>query len=389
MRAATLLSIAVLGLGLASGAAAQTATVAPLTEIRAKQAYVIDDESGTVLFSRAETEVVPPASLAKLMTMAVVFAAIDKGEITPETAFRVSEHAWRTGGAPSGTAAMFAKLNSDVAVADLVRAVTVQFANDACIILAEGMEGDETRFAARMTEEARALGLEGARFVNATGLPADGNAVTMRDLVTLAQHIRLNFPAGYAHYAEPDFEWNRIRQRNRNPLLAGTTGVDGLAAGYAEGFGYSTVVSAERGGRRVFAALAGFPDEKARLGDTRKLLDWAFTGFTKKTVFAANEVIGEASVYGGASGSVALVSPEPVDVLVESGASGGLRAEIVYRGPLTVPVAAGQKVGALRIYSGERLLKETPLQAAAAVEAGSLTRRAVDALVELAAFWRW
>ena len=159
-------------------------------DVKAKQAYMIEAETGTVLFSRAEDEMVPAASLAKLMTMATVFKALKDGTITLDTSYPVSEHAWRTGGAPSRTATMFAALKSSPRVEDLIRGVTVQYANDACIVLAEGIAGSETAFAARMTEEARALGLEKSTFVNATGLPDPGNVVTMREMVELARMSR-------------------------------------------------------------------------------------------------------------------------------------------------------------------------------------------------------
>ncbi|MDQ0320368.1 D-alanyl-D-alanine carboxypeptidase (penicillin-binding protein 5/6) [Pararhizobium capsulatum DSM 1112] len=359
----------------------------PAFETKAKQAYLIDSETGTVLFAKSETVPIPPASLAKLMTMEVVFDALKRGEIKLDTAFPVTEHAWRTGGAPSGTATMFAALKSNVPVADLVRGVTVQFANDACIILAEGMDGSEDAFATRMTKRAAELGLTASAFHNATGLPNPENTVTMRDLVTLARHIHASYPELYPLYSEADFEWNKIRQRNRNPLISANIGVDGLVTGFAEGYGYSMVASMQRDGKRVFLAIGGLETEKERVEETKKILEWAMSAFEKRRIFEAGEPVGEASVYGGTVRQVSLVTAEPVDVLVPVNDPERLVARVVYRWPLPMPIEQGQAAGTLRIWDGQRLLREIPVKAAAGVEVGSLSSRALDALQEMFFFW--
>jgi D-alanyl-D-alanine carboxypeptidase (penicillin-binding protein 5/6) len=360
---------------------------AQVFETKAKQAYLIDAETGTVLFAKDENAPVPPASLAKLMTMEVVFDAIAKNELTPDTEFPVSEHAWRTGGAPSGTSTMFAALKSRVRVADLIQGVTVQLANDACIILAEGMAESEEAFAKRMTERAKELGLSASVFNNATGLPDPRNVVTMRDLAQLANHIQTTYPKFFPYYSQAEFEWNKIRQRNRNPLISANIGVDGFAAGFAEGYGYAMVATMQKDGRRVFLALGGLASDKERLEETRKILDWAMSAFEKKRLFDGGEIVGEASVYGGSTSHVSLVTKEPVDVLVPVNNLERLTAKVIYRWPLAMPVDAGKPAGTLKIWSGERLLREVPVETAQAVEAGSLTTRAVDALQELLFFW--
>lgn len=364
-------------------AAAQT----PAFDTKAKQIYLIDAETGTVLFARDEDEPVPPASLAKLMAMEVVFEALDKGELTPETVFPVSEHAWRTGGAPSGTATMFAAIKSQVRVADLIQGATVQLANDACIILAEGMAGGEAAFAERMNARARELGMPVATFKNATGLPDPGNRVTMRELVTLSRHLREAHANFYRLYAQPEFEWNNILQRNKNPLIAANVGVDGLATGFAEGFGFSLAASMQRGDRRVYLAMGGLETDKERTEESRRVLDWAMTSFEKRRIFADGETIGEASIYGGAAGHVALVAGGPVDVLLPVNNPERLTARIVYKWPLTAPVAAGQQVGVVKLWNGDKLLREVPVKTAEAVGSGTLSSRALDALQELLFFW--
>ncbi|WP_026623170.1 serine-type D-Ala-D-Ala carboxypeptidase (penicillin-binding protein 5/6) [Ensifer sp. WSM1721] len=360
---------------------------APAFDTKAKQIYLVDAETGTVLFSRGENEPVPPASLAKLLAMEVVFEALDKGELTPDTSFEVSEHAWRTGGAPSGTATMFAAIKSRIRVADLIQGAVVQLANDACIILAEGMAGSEAAFAERMTARARELGMQVASFRNATGLPDPGNRITMREVVALERHLFEAHRDYYRLYSQPEFEWNKILQRNKNPLIAANVGVDGLATGFAEGFGFSVAASMQRGGRRVFLAMSGLESDKERTEESRRVLDWAMTAFEKRRIFADGETIGEASVYGGAAARVALAADGPVDVLLPVNNPERLTARIVYKWPLTAPVAAGQQVGIVKLWNGEKLLREVPVRTIKAVEKGTLTSRALDALQELLFFW--
>ncbi|MDW5313638.1 D-alanyl-D-alanine carboxypeptidase family protein [Rhizobium sp. PL01] len=356
-------------------------------ETKAKQVYLIDAETGTVLFAKDENAVIPPASLAKLMTMEVVFDAIRKNELTLDTEFPVSEHAWRTGGAPAGTSTMFAALKSRVRVVDLIQGVTVQLANDACIILGEGMAGSEEAFAKRMTERARELGLTGSVFHNATGLPDPENKTTMRDMALLAQHIQANYPDLFKYYSQTEFEWNKILQRNRTPLISAGIGVDGFATGFAEGFGFGMVATMQKDARRVFLALGGLATDKERVEETRKILDWSMTAFERKRLFEAGEAVGEASVYGGAVSHVQLVTANAVDVLVPVNNPERLSAKVVYRWPPAMPVEAGKQAGTLKIWSGERLLREVPVETNATVGQGSLSTRAVDALQELLFFW--
>lgn len=238
-------------------ALAGAAAAADLFETKASEAFVLDVDTGTVLLSKQPDKPVPPASLAKMMTMAVVFDAIRAGKLSLEDKFTVSEHAWRTGGAPSGTSTMFAALKSAIRVEDLIKGVVVQGANDGCIILAEGMAGSEAEFVKRMNARAAELGLEKSVFVNATGLPADGQQVTMRELVQLAHHLAAEFPELYGHYALPEFTWNKITQRNRNPLLGMNIGADGVLTGYTEKSGYAIVGSVTRGEGVSSPPLAG------------------------------------------------------------------------------------------------------------------------------------
>ncbi|MDY6961051.1 MAG: D-alanyl-D-alanine carboxypeptidase family protein [Pseudomonadota bacterium] len=356
-------------------------------ETVAKQLYMVEAKTGTVLLAVNENQAFPPASLAKLMTVEVVLSALERGEITEQTMFPVTEYAWRNGGAPSGTTTMFAALNSQVPVIDLIRGVVIQNANDGCIILAEGISGSEAQFATRMTARAKDLGLGRSTFGNATGLPGAQSFTTARDLVELSRHIHRTYPQYYPLYAQPDFEWNKIFQRNKNPLLSLGIGVDGLGAGYAEGAGYAAVASVERDGTRLFLALGGLENDRERLDEARRLLDWGLSAFETKILFQAGEVIGQASVYGGQARYIDLVAKEPIDIYVPTDNPERLTGRIVYKWPLRAPVAEGQGVGSLRIFSGDRLVREVDLFTSQPVATGSLSSRATDALLELMFFW--
>ena len=378
---------------LSAASAAAAADPAPAGFVtKAAQAYMIEASTGTVLLAKNEDQPFSPASLAKLMTMDIVFASLKGGEITLDTDYPVSEFAWRTGGAPSRTATMFASLKSRVRVEDLVKGVAIQGANDSCIILAEGMSGTEENFAAAMTRRAQTLGMTKSIFGNSTGLPDGGKSkTTARDMVTLAADLQQTYPAYYPYFAQADFEWNKIFQRNRNPLLGLGLGADGLATGFAEGEGYSIVASVQRDGKRLFLALGGIASDKERTDEAKRILEWGLTSFETRQIFAEKEVVGSASVYGGQSGSVNLVAKTPVSVYIPVSNPDRLAARIIYRWPLTAPVAADAEAGTLVISSGGRVLREVPLFTAQSVAEGSLTSRAVDALLELgeSVFFSW
>ncbi|KVK56338.1 D-alanyl-D-alanine carboxypeptidase [Agrobacterium leguminum] len=354
---------------------------------KAEQAYMIDAETGTVLLSQNENQPFPPASLAKLMTVEVVLDALSKGQVTSETAYPVSEYAWRTGGAPSRTSTMFAALKSSVSINDLLTGIIVQNANDGCIVVAEGMAGSDAAFAKRMTVRAGELGMSSSTFTNSTGLPDPGNRTTARDMVRLAQHLRDTYPERYGLFTKPDFEWNRIFQRNKNTLLMPGSGIDGLGLGFAEGSGFAAVVSAEREGRRVYLALAGIVDDKTRQEEARRVVDWGLTAFEKRHLFSKDEAVGSVSVYGGDVSHIDLSPKEDVSVLVPVNNPDRISGRIVYRWPLNAPLDVGANAGTLKIFSGERLLREVPLYTKAAVGKGSLTQNATGALKELLLFW--
>lgn len=360
---------------------------AQLFETRAGEAFMIDADTGTVLFSKNADKPVPPASLAKLMTIEVVFHALETGRLRLDDKFLVSENAWRKGGAGSGGSTMFAKLKSEVPLEDLIRGVVIQSANDGCIVIAEGMAGSEENFATLMTERARKLGMTQSVFKNSTGLPADGQVVTARELATLALHIWRAYPQYYHYFSEPAFTWNKITQRNRNPLLAMDIGADGMKTGHTEESGYAIVGSAKRDDKRLFLAMSGLASDRERAEEARKILDWGMRAFQRTELFGQGEVVGEAQVYGGAKAGVALKARGPISIFVPITNRDRLIARIVYQGPVVAPVEEGTPIGQLKVWIGDTLSQETPLYAAESIELGSLRQRALDAVGELMVGW--
>jgi D-alanyl-D-alanine carboxypeptidase (penicillin-binding protein 5/6) len=349
----------------------------------APHAILIEADGGGVLFERDADELVYPASLAKLMTAEYVFNEIKQGRLKLTDEFTVSEYAWRHGGAPSRTSSMFAPIHSRVSVENLLQGVIVQSGNDACITLAEGLAGTEQAFAEKLTKRARELGLTKSVFTNSTGLPDPDQVVTMRELATLARHIIKTYPDLYKIYGEREFTWNKIRQSNRNPLLAMGIGADGLKTGYTKEAGYGLVGSAVQGGLRLIVAINGLKTAKDRAEEGRKLLEWGFHSFQSKALFADGQSIGEAKVFGGARGKVPLVADGPVRLMVPRNSRDKITARITYTGPVPAPVTKGQPIGRLRVWRNDTLALEVPLHAGTDVEVGSMSQRAFDAATEL------
>ncbi|WP_296521745.1 D-alanyl-D-alanine carboxypeptidase family protein [Rhodoplanes sp.] len=353
----------------------------------APYAILIDAETGTVLYEKAADVPSPPSSLAKLMTAEVVFNEIKAGRLTLDQELMVSEDAWRRGGAPSHTSSMFAPIHSKTRVEDLLRGLIIQSGNDAAIALAEGIAGNERSFAQAMTKRARELGLTRSTFGNATGLPDPANLVTMRELAKLAQHINKTYPEFYPIYGEREFTWNKIRQLNRNPLLPLNIGADGMKTGFTAEGGYGLVGSALQNGLRLIVAINGLKTAKDRADEGKRLLDWGFSGFEARPLFADGQVIGDAKVFGGTQGSVPLVANGAVSVLIPKNTNDRISARIVYTGPVRAPVAEGQPIGKVRVMRGDNVTLEVPLKASEAVEVGNLPQRAVDVVTELVIGW--
>jgi len=375
-------------LALAVGVAPRAAAQAPKKDdstfqTAAPHAILIDADSGTVLFERNADELMSPSSLAKLMTAEYVFNALRKGDLKLEDEFVISENAWRKGGAPSHGSTMYAAINSRIKVSDLIQGVIIHSGNDACIAIAEGMAGNEGNFAELLTKRARELGLTQSVFTNATGLPDPGLKVTSRELAKLARHIIHTYPEFYHYYGEREFTWNKIRQFNRNPLLAMGIGADGMKTGYTKEGGYGLVGSAVQNGLRLIVVVNGLKTADERKNEARKMLEWGFRAFESRPLFADGQTVGDAKLYGGARGRVPLVADHAISLLVPRAGGEKIIARIVYTGPVPAPVEEKQPIGKLKVWRGDNVVLEVPLQAAESVGRGSLPQRAFDAASEL------
>lgn len=356
-------------------------------DTKAKFAILMDEDSGTVIFQKDADLPMEPASMAKLMTIAVVFNEIRSGRLSMADMFFVSEHAWRTGGAASGGSTMFAELNSQISVEDLIRSVIIQSGNDAAIILAEGIAGSETSFAAMMNELGEDIGLTDSHFTNPTGLPDPEMYVTARDLADLARYLIQQFPEYYHYFSEPEMEWNGIKQPNRNSLVELGIGVDGLKTGHTEAAGYGSVISTDEGGRRLVAVLHGLTSMAQRTEEGRKLITWGARAFERVAAYPEGAVVAYANVYGGSSPSVGLVGKGEVALYLPRGSRKCLNAQVNYTGPLSPPVMQGDQIAELRVFCDDQLVQTAPLYAAETVGEGDLVRKATDALKQLALGW--
>ncbi len=346
-------------------------------------AILLDPDSDSVLYEKNGDQPVAPASLAKLMTLEYVFHEIKQGRIKPDDAYTISEHAWRAGGAPSHGTTMFAAIHSKVKVSDLLQGIIIDSANDACIAIAEALAGNEADFGAMLTKRAREIGLQNSTFTNSTGYSDPNMKVTVRDMAKLARYIIQTYPDFYASFAQRDFTWNNIHQQNRNPLLGMGIGADGLKTGETPESGFNLVGSAVQDNLRLIVVVAGAKSDKERSEEARKLLEWGFHGFESRVLFAEGQTVGEAKVFGGETSYVPLVGPGTIRLMTPRNNGERLVARIVYTGPVPAPVTKGEPIGELKVWRGDNLALEVPLQAADDVGRGTMSQRAMDGATEL------
>src|SRR3954447_25994582 len=373
----------IFALAAAISLASVTFALAAPPQILAPHALLIEAETGSVLLEKQADDLVAPASLAKLMTINVVFDQLQLGNISLGDEYVISVNAWRKGGAPSHGSTMYAALNSRVRIEDLLKGVMIQSANDGCIALAEGIAGNETEFVRMMNDRAREIGLSKSYFTNVDGLPDPKMRVTPRELAQMARYIVLNYPEYYKWFGEREFTWNKIRQQNRNPLLGVMDGADGMKTGFTNEAGYNLVGSAVQNGVRLIVVVTGLKNPKDRADDAKKLLDYGFKNFDSRVLFAEGQTVAAAKVYGGAQASVPVAAKNTVKLMVPRGVSDKIVAKMVYTGPVRAPVQEGQAIGNLQVWRGDAKVLEVPVQAAEGVAAGSLSRRALDAASEL------
>jgi serine-type D-Ala-D-Ala carboxypeptidase (penicillin-binding protein 5/6) len=374
--------------GLSAPACAATKAPAGAFDTKAKHAILMNVDADLIFYEKDADTLMSPASMSKLMTLAVVFRELKAGHIKLDDQFKVSEHAWRDGGAPSGSSAMFAPLNSTVSVEDLIRGVTVQSGNDACIILAEGISGSEDAFVKEMNKYAKEIGLTKSHFENSTGLPADGHVMTARELALLAEYLIKNYAEYYHYFGEKEFVYGKWRFTNRNPLVFEDLGVDGLKTGFIEDAGYGLVASAVRDNQRVILVVSGLDTKKEREEEPRKLLEWGFKSFKPYRLFDQGEKVSDALVWGGTRHYVPLVGNNNIDIILPFNTSGQVTAQIVYDGPIKAPIRKGDQVATLRVTAADtKATNDIPLYAGEDVGQSNFAMRGLDSLFVLAFGW--
>lgn len=329
-----------------------------MPETEAKQAIVIDAETGTVLFEKNADERMPTSSMSKVMTTIIAYDAIRDGKITMDTEFPVSERAWKMGGSR-----MFVDLNSNVKVSDLIQGVVVQSGNDACVVLAEGIAGSEENFVGMINKKADEIGMKDSHFMNSNGWPDPDHYSTARDLAKMGLYLIKNYPEDYKFYSEKEFVYNNIKQGNRNPLLYDNLGADGIKTGHTEDGGYGLIGTAVSGERRVMLVINGTSSMQARADESRKLLKWAQLSFKNINAVQKGKVVASAPVILGDTRSVELVPSDNLRLTVPSVGHDMPQVEAQYSVPVTAPVKAGDELGKLVVTLNDGSTKEVPLVA--------------------------
>jgi D-alanyl-D-alanine carboxypeptidase (penicillin-binding protein 5/6) len=340
----------------------------------AKQAYITDFESGKVLFAKDAEVPMKPASMAKIMTVFIVFQRVADGSLQLDDKFLVSEKAWRKGGSRS-----FVEVGSRVSVSDLLHGVIVQSGNDAAIVLAEGIAGTEQAFAEEMNFWAEKLGMTQTNFRNATGWPDPDLQTSAKDLNILTTELIKRFPVDsypdlYPIFAKREFTYNKISQPNRNPLVYGTKGADGLKTGHTEESGYGLVGSAVRDGQRVVMVLNGMDSMKQRSTESRRLIDLIFREYKSYEFFKQGQPVDQANVWLGTAPQVDLVLDAPLKMVLSRKDRQAMEISLQWLDPVPAPIWAGDQIGTLVVTLPDEVTK-MPLRAAQNVDTLGLFNR--------------
>lgn len=345
-----------------SGALSALVSAPAMTQVietPARNAYVIDLATDTVLLSKKADVPMPPASMSKLMTVFMLFERLKKGSISLDDTFLVSEKAWKKGGSK-----MFVKVGDRVKVSDLLRGIIVQSGNDACIVVAEGLGGSEEAFAEMMTRRGREIGLTNSTFANATGWPHPKQLMSAADLGKLSHRLVTDFPELYKIFNEKTFTYSKIKQSNRNPLLYRDIGADGLKTGHTEAAGYGLTASAERDGRRIVMVLNGMESVRQRSQESLRVMEWAFRTFKPYALFKKDDVITTADIWLGATSTVPLVIPEALKLTLSRDARTKMKVVVRMQNPVAAPVQKGQQLATLVVSAPNFKTREIPLLAA-------------------------
>ncbi|MBZ0093822.1 MAG: D-alanyl-D-alanine carboxypeptidase [Sulfuricella sp.] len=369
------LTLALLLAALPVFAAPPAVPLPPAPDIAARSYILVDFSSGQTLQQRGEDERMEPASLTKLMTAYLTFAALRQGVIAPAQALPVSERAWRAEGSR-----MFIQPNTPVAVDDLIRGMIVQSGNDACITLAEGIAGNEEEFVRRMNLEARRLGMNNTHFMNSTGLPHPQHYTTARDLSLLARAIIRDFPQYYPLYSLKEYKYNNITQANRNRLLWQDPTVDGMKTGHTESAGFCLIASAKRDSRRLLSVVLGTTSESMRASESQKLLNYGFQNFDTHHLYQKGQTVATLPVWKGGENILKAGVAQDFYISLPKGQYARLKATLVSKQPLLAPLPAGQQVGTIRLTLDDKPYAEYPLVALEGVARANFFKRGWDGI---------
>jgi len=342
--------------------------------LAAKSWLLIESGSGQELAAQSADERLEPASLTKLMTAYLTFAALKQGTIKLDQTVTVSERAWKAQGSR-----MFIQVGKQVAIDDLIKGMIVQSGNDACVALAEAIAGSEENFVQMMNREAQRLGMKASSFRNSAGMPDPQHYTTARDLSIIAGALIRDFPDEYAkYYSLKEFRYNSITQPNRNRLLWLDPTVDGVKTGYTEAAGYCLISSAKRGPRRLLAIVLGAASDGVRAQESLKLLNFGFQFYDAVQLYAKQQAVSNLKVWKGSEATVKAGFNHDFILAVPKGFAPRLKAELVSQQPLIAPVSAGQMVGTMKVSLDGKPFGDYPVMAIEGVPVANIFGRAVD-----------
>ena len=329
----------------------------------ASHALLMDADTGTILFEKNADEKMHPASMSKLMTAYLIFEALKKGTYTLDTEFIVSDNAWQKGGAKTGGSTMFLSIGDEVRVEELLKGIIIQSGNDACIVAAENIAGDEDSFVKMMNAKAKELGLKNSTFANATGLPHPDHRMSVEDLAILAKRIIQEFPQFYHIFSQKEFVYNNIRQGNRNPLLYSMPYADGLKTGHTDEAGYCLTASAKKDDRRIIGVMTGLSSNKERSEEADKMMSWAFREYDNYTLVKKGDKLADIPVWYGTDKTVPLVANEDIIKTLKKSQYNQAKVTIIYDKPVKAPIEMGQQLGTLKVEIPNMATEELPLVA--------------------------
>ena len=330
-------------------------------DTKAKNMILMDYTTGEYLFEKNASDPIPPASMSKLMTIYVLFDKLRNGSLSLDDTFKVSENAWRKGGAPSGGSTMFLAIGDEVKVDELLKGIIIQSGNDACIVAAENIAGDEDSFVDIMNHKAQELGLKNSHFVNVTGLPHPDHRMSVEDLAKLAQRIISEFPQFYHLFSQKEFTYNNIKQGNRNPLLYSMPYADGLKTGHTEEAGFCLTASAKKGDRRIIGVMTGLASNKERSEEADKVMSWAFREYDNYNLIEKGRKIADLPVQYGVNKTVPLVVSQDVVKTIRKSLRNQVKLVASYDKPVRAPIEMGQQLGVLKIEVPGSEVMEVPL----------------------------